>query len=70
MKTRGLLDPCAENTFVCIFLLNRVKYKVRGTTKLKLHEYCSSIPEKTYDVVTLFIPYRVNLISLRLNCSI
>ena len=27
-------------------------------------EFCSSIPEKTYDMVTLFLPYRDNLISL------
>ena len=64
MKARGLLDPCAEKTFVHKSLLNRVKYKVRGTTKLKLHGYCSSIPEKTCDVVTLFIPYQDNLTSL------
>ena len=64
VKARGLLDPCAEKTFVCNSLLDKVKYKVKGTIKLKLHGYCSSIPEKTYDTVTLFIPYRNNLISL------
>ena len=64
VKARGLLELCAEKTFVRKSLLNRVKYKVRGTTKLKLHGYCSSIPEKTYDVVTLFIPCWDNLISL------
>ena len=61
---RGLLDPCAEKTFVCKSLLNKVKHRIKGKIKLKLHGYCSSIPEKTYDMVTLYIPYRDNLISL------
>ena len=62
--TRGLLDPCAEKTFVCKSLLNKIKHKVKGTIKLKIHGYCSSMPEKTYNMVTLFIPYWDNLISL------
>ena len=61
---RGLLDPCAEKTFVRKSLLNKVKHRTKGTIKLKLHGYCSSIPEKTCDMVTLYIPYRDNLISL------
>ena len=64
IKARGLLDPCSERTFVCRSLLNNLKYKLKGTVKLRLHGYCSSVPEKTYDVVTLYIPYRENLISL------
>ena len=61
---RGLLDPCAEKTFVRKSLLSKVKYRTKGTIKLKLHGYCSSIPEKTYDVVTIFVPHRDNLIPL------
>ena len=64
VKARGLLDPCAEKTFVRKSLLSKIKYKVRGTITLKLHGYCSSIPDKTYDMVTLYIPYRNNLISV------
>ena len=64
VKARGLLDPCSERTFVCKSLLNSLKYKLKGTVKLRLHGYCSSVPENTYDVVTLFIPYRENLIGL------
>ena len=60
---RGLLDPCAEKAFVRKSLLNKVKHRTKGTINLKLHAYCSSIPEKTYDMVTLYIPYRDNLIS-------
>ena len=61
---RGLLDPRAEKMFVCKSLLNKIKHKVKGTIKLKLHGYCSSIPENTYDIVTLFMPYWDNSISL------
>ena len=64
VKARGLLDPCAERTFVCRSLLNCLKYKQKGTVKLRLLGYCSSVPERTYDVVTLFIPYRGNLINV------
>ena len=64
VKARGLLDPCAEKTFVRRSLLSEIKHKVKGMIKLKLLGYCSSIPEKTYDLVTLYIPYRDNLISL------
>ena len=45
--TRGLLNPCAEKTFVCKSMLNKIKHKVKGAIKLKLHGHCSSIPEKT-----------------------
>ena len=51
-------------TFVHKSLLSRVKHKVKGTIRLKLHGYCSSIPEKTYDMVMLFVPHWDNLISL------
>ena len=61
---QGLLDPCAEKTFVRKSLLNKVKHRTKGTIKFKLHGYCSSIPEETYDMVTLHIPYRDNLISV------
>ena len=64
MGSQGLLDPCAEKTFVRKSLLNKVKHGIKGMIKLKLHGYCSSIPEKTYNMVTLYIPYRDNLISL------
>ena len=58
------MAPRAEKTFVCNSLLNKVKHRIKGTIKLNLHGYCSSIPEKTYHMVTLYIPYRDNLISL------
>ena len=64
VTARSLLDPCSEKTFVCKSLLGKVKYRPKGTIKLRLNGYCSSIPEKTYDMVTLSIPYRDNLISL------
>ena len=64
IQARGLLDLCAEKTFVCKSLLSKLKYKAKGTIRLRLHGYCSSIPEKNYDMVTLFVPYPDNLISL------
>ena len=64
VKAQVFLDQCSEKTFVCKSLLPNLKYKLKGSVKLRLHGYCSSVPENTYDVVTLFIPYRGNLISV------
>ena len=56
VHVRGLLDPCAERTFVTEKTLTKVKYHERGTVSIRIHGYCSSLEEKEYRVVRLTIP--------------
>ena len=61
---RGLLDPCAERTFVKRISLEKLSYKVKGKEKLALRGYISSKPVQEYEIVTLGIPHKGRLLNL------
>ena len=63
-KKRGLLDPCAERTFIKRSVLTEINYKVKGKERMSLRGYLTIKPVQEYEIVTIFIPHKGRLINL------
>ncbi|XP_068205292.1 uncharacterized protein [Palaemon carinicauda] len=62
VRLRGLLDTCAERTFIRRSALKDVQYRSKGTEKITLRGYLSSKPVNKYETVSVSIPYKGRLI--------
>ncbi|XP_068227981.1 uncharacterized protein [Palaemon carinicauda] len=62
VRLRGLLDTCAERTFIRRSALKDVQYRSRGTEKIALRGYLTSKPVNEYKTVSVSIPYKGRLI--------
>ncbi|XP_068250372.1 uncharacterized protein [Palaemon carinicauda] len=62
VRLRGLLDTCAERTFIRRSALKDVQYRSKGTEKIALRGYLTSKPVNEYDRVSVSIPYKGRLI--------
>ena len=65
---RGLLDPCAERTFVKRNILKDLAYKAIGKERMSLKGYLATKPIEEYEIVQLGIPHKGKLIHL--NCVV
>ena len=63
-RKRGLLDPCAERSFIKRSILTDLSYKVRGKEKMSLRGYLTVKPVQEYEIVTVSVPHKGNLINL------
>ncbi|XP_068210588.1 uncharacterized protein [Palaemon carinicauda] len=59
---RGLLDTCAERTFIRRSALKDVQYRTKGMEKIALRGYLTSKPVNEYETVSISIPYKGRLI--------
>ncbi|XP_068229526.1 uncharacterized protein [Palaemon carinicauda] len=62
VRLRGLLDTCAERTFIRRSALKDVQYRSKGTEKIALRGYLTSKPVNEYETVSVSIPYKGRLI--------
>ncbi|XP_068203691.1 uncharacterized protein [Palaemon carinicauda] len=62
VRLRGLLDTCAERTFIRRSALKDVQYRSKGTEKIALGGYLTSKPVNEYETVSGSIPYKGRLI--------
>ncbi|XP_066947140.1 uncharacterized protein [Macrobrachium rosenbergii] len=62
VRLRGLLDTCAERTFIRRSALKDVQYRSKGTEKIVLRGYLTSKPVNEYETVSVSIPYKGRLI--------
>ncbi|XP_068234120.1 uncharacterized protein [Palaemon carinicauda] len=62
VRLRGLLDTCAERTFIRRSALKDVQYRSKGTEKIALRCYLTSKPVNEYETVSVSIPYKGRLI--------
>ncbi|XP_066946071.1 uncharacterized protein [Macrobrachium rosenbergii] len=64
VRLRGLLDTCAERTFIKRTALAEVQYKSRGIEKVALRGYLTSKPVDEYEIVNVSVPHRGRLINM------
>ena len=55
---RGLLDPCAERTFIKRSALDNLHYQRKGSEKMSLQGYLTATLAQEYEIVTIYIPYK------------
>ncbi|XP_064103419.1 uncharacterized protein LOC135213369 [Macrobrachium nipponense] len=61
-RLRGLLDTCAERTFIKRSALERLQYRSKGVEKIALRGYLTSKPVHEYEMISVAIPHKDKLI--------
>ncbi|XP_064082966.1 uncharacterized protein LOC135198977 [Macrobrachium nipponense] len=62
VRLRGLLDTCAERTFIKRSALERLQYRSKGVEKIALRGYLTSKPVHEYEMISVAIPHKDKLI--------
>ncbi|XP_066963243.1 uncharacterized protein [Macrobrachium rosenbergii] len=62
VRLRGLLDTCAERTFIKRSALERLQYRSKGVEKIALRGYLTSKPVHEYEMISIAIPHKGELI--------
>ncbi|XP_064115140.1 uncharacterized protein LOC135221254 [Macrobrachium nipponense] len=62
VRLRGMLDTCAERTFIKRSALERLQYRSKGVEKIALRGYLTSKPVHEYEMISVAIPHKDKLI--------